>query len=152
MKRIIVSVACLFILIYLITPINLIEVRDESGARIFCGSGDEARYDSRNSIYGVTVSEAWAIESGEIRIIRVTSTPIVLDYYGIESYRVDKNGTASGAPKDLHYTEVRMKVTARGEQRLEIGNWKLEMSKKFEEGTVFIIKPSRAIRIIACVL
>lgn len=150
MMRVIVIVACLLVLIYLIIPINLIEVRDENGVRVFCASGDEARYDSRNSIYGVTVSEAWAIDSGEIRIVGVTSTPIVLDYYGIESYRIDSDGTASGVPKDLHYTEVRMKVTPRGEQRLEIGSWKLEMSKDFEEGVVLIIKPSKVMRVLAC--
>jgi len=149
MIRVIVIVACLLVLIYLIIPINLIEVRDESGARIFCASGD-IHYSSRNSIYGVTVSEAWAIDSGEIRIVSVTSTPIVLDYYGIESYRLDSDGTASGVPKDLHYTEVRMKVTPRGEQKLEVGRWRLEMSKNFEEGAVLIIKPSRVMRLLAC--
>lgn len=150
MIRAIVIVACLLVLIYAIIPINLIEVRDENGARIFCASGDEARYISRNSIYGVTVSEAWTIDSGEIRIASVTSTPIVLDYYGLESYRVDPDGTAIGVPKDLHYAQVRMKVTPRGEQKLEVGNWMLEMSKSFEEGTVLIIKPRRVMRVLAC--
>ncbi|MBI5347733.1 MAG: hypothetical protein HZC38_08760 [Chloroflexi bacterium] len=146
-----VILICALVFLFLIMPVDVIDVRDESGSRIFCASGD-TRYLSRNSIYGVTVSEAWAIDSGVITIVRVSSTPIVLDYYGIESYRVDADGTASGAPKDLHYNEVRMKVTARGEQLLVIGNWKLEMSKNFEEGTVLIIKPRRMIRIIACVL
>jgi hypothetical protein len=142
---------CALVFLFLVMPIDVIEVRDESGARIFCGSGD-VRYLSRNSIYGVTVSEVWAIDSGVITIARVTSTPIVLDYYGIESYRVDADGTATGTPKDLHYNEVRMKVTPRGEQKLEVGRWTLEMSRNFAEGSVLIIKPRRMIRIIACVL
>ncbi len=134
---------CALVFLFLIMPIDVIEVRDESGARIFCGSGD-TRYISRNSIYGVTVSEVWAVDSGVITIVRVTSTPIVLDYYGIESYHLDADGTATGAPKDLHYNEVRMKVVARGEQRLEIGDWRLEISKNFEEGTVLIIQAKKA--------
>jgi hypothetical protein len=134
---------CALVFLFLILPIDVIEVRDESGARIFCASGD-IRYISRNSIYGVTVSEVWAIDSGVITIARVTSTPIVLDYYGIETYQVNPDGTASGTPKDLHYNEVRLKVTSRGEQKLEVGRWTLEMSKNFEEGTVLIIQAKKA--------
>jgi len=140
---------CALVFLILIMPTDVIEVRDESGARIFCGSGG-IRYLSRNSIYGVTVSEVWAIDSGVITIARVTSTPIVLDYYGIESYRVDADGTATGTPKDLHYNEVRMKVTSRGEQLLVIGNWRLEISRNFAEGSVLIIKSQRLLRIFEC--
>ena len=95
---------CALVFLILIMPIDVIEVRDESGARIFCGSGD-TRYISRNSIYGVTVSEVWAIHSGVITIVSVSSTPIVLDYYGIESYRINADGTATGTPKT--YTIMR---------------------------------------------
>ena len=144
-----VILICALVLLFVLMPIDVIDVRDESGARIFCASGD-TRYVSRNSIYGVTVSEVWAIESGVIIIIRVSSTPIVLDYYGIESYRVDSEGTATGTPKDLHYNEVRMKVTRRGEQKLEVGHWTLEISKNFDEGTVLIIKPRRVMRVLGC--
>jgi hypothetical protein len=140
---------CALVFLILIMPVEVIEVRDENGAPIFCGSGD-THYISRNSIYGVAVSEAWAVDSGVITIVRVSSTPIVLDYYGIESYRVDADGTATGTPKDLHYNEVRMKVTSRGEQLLVIGNWRLEISKNFEEGSVLIIKSSRVSPLVAC--
>ncbi len=130
---------CALVFLFLIMPIEVIEVRDENGARIFCASGD-TRYISRNSIYGVTVSEVWAINSGVITIVSVSSTPIVLDYYGIESYRMNPDGTATGTPKDLHYNEVRMKATPRGEQKLEVGSWTLEISRNFEEGSVLIIR------------
>lgn len=150
MKRIIVSVACLFVLIYLIIPVNQIEVRDESGTLIFCARGNEAHYISRNSIYGVAVSEVWTIDSGEIQVDRVSSAPIVLDYYGIEAYQINADGTASGTPKDLHYPQVRIKITLQGEQRLEAGNRKLEMSKNFKEGVVLIITPRKVIRLLAC--
>ena len=140
---------CALVFLILIMLIDVIEVRDESGARIFCGSGG-VRYISRNSIYGVTVSEVWAIDSGVITIARVTSTPIVLDYYGIETYQVNPDGTASGTPKNLRYNEVRMKVVARGEQRLEIGDWRLEISRNFAEGSVMIIKPRRIPRVLGC--
>ncbi len=134
---------CALVFLILIMPIEVIEVRDESGARIFCASGD-TRYISRNSIYGVTVSEVWAIHSGVITIVSVSSTPIVLDYYGIESYRINADGTATGTPKDLHYNEVRMKATRRGEQKLEVGRWTLEISRNFEEGSVLIIRVKKA--------
>jgi hypothetical protein len=73
-----------------------------------------------NSIYGVPVTEWWAIQGETIRVTRVDSAPVVLDYYGIVDYQVDANGQASGDP-GLTYTALRMALTEQGRQRLRIG-------------------------------
>ena len=76
-------------------------------------------YTSMNSIYRVPVREEWAVTREGVRVTRVVSAPRVLDYYGIEDYRLLDDGQAVGRPGYV-YPTIKMKLTELGDQRLSV--------------------------------
>jgi hypothetical protein len=152
-------------LAFALSPISVLEVRDaETNIVVLCEPiryplfaishppAAISHYVSRNSIYGVLVTETWSLEPDRIHVAQVQSAPIVLDYYGIKNYRVH-DGLAEGAPVAQAYEQVRLKVSPRGEQRLIVRQprgreWAL--SQQFAEGTVLVVKVRRVARIGEC--
>lgn len=110
------------------------------GVRRWCAvvqSSEAVAYLSMNSIYRVPVTEWWAIKGETIRVTRVDSTPIVLDYYNIVDYQVDANGQASGDPQ-LTYTGLRMALTEQGQQRVHVGERVVVLADLVSEGSLTI--------------
>lgn len=132
-------------------PAQTLEVGTVAGERRWCAvvaAGEPVVYLSMNSIYRVPVAETWTLEGNVIRVTRVDSAPIVLDYYGIVDYTVDAQGNAAGDPH-LSYTGLRIALTEQGQQRLRVGGQELALAALAPEGTL-TIQGRRAPRLLAC--
>ena len=122
-----------------------------AGVRRWCVSlapAEPVVYLSMNSIYRVPVAETWTLEGETIRVTRVDSAPIVLDYYGIVDYTVDPHGNATGDPR-LNYTGLRIALTEQGQQRLRVGGQEIALAALAPEGTL-MVQARRAPRLLAC--
>ncbi len=132
-------------------PVQTLEVGTVAGVRRWCAvlaPGERVVYLSMNSIYRVPVAEYWSVEGETIRVNRVDSAPIVLDYYGIVDYTVDAQGQATGHP-GLSYTALRVALTEQGRQRLRVGGQEIPLATLAPEGTL-TVHARRAPRLLAC--
>jgi hypothetical protein len=133
-------------------PTNTLSIFDTaSGERRLCVAlvpGETIAYVSRNSIYGVPVTEVWQVEDARIRVVEVVSAPTVLDYYGIVDYQVGANGQARGNP-GLQYTDLRIRLTDQGQQRLQIWQDMIDLATLVPEGALTITTET-APRWLAC--
>lgn len=132
-------------------PVQTLEVATVEGSRRWCavvGPGEPVVYLSRNSIYRVPVAEYWTLEGQVIRVSRVDSAPIVLDYYGIVDYTVDAQGLASGDPR-LSYPSLRIALTEQGQQRLRVGGQETTLADLAPDGTL-TVHTRRPPRMLAC--
>ena len=138
-----------------LTSAPVLEVREaESGARLFCvavASGDEVLYLSINSIYNVPVQERWRVQDdGALAVVEVISTPAVIGYYSIEDFTFLGDGLAHAVPRELHLRDVRLKVGARGQQRLVVGNREVALYQLVPEASVVIVAVREVARLLSC--
>jgi hypothetical protein len=140
---------------FLFTPVLALKIRfAESRAQIFCAeisSGEEIFYASINSIYDVPVTERWRVQAdGVLQIVDVVSSAAVMEYYRLDDYVSAGGGEYRAMPRELKYSEVKLRVDAQGQEKLIVHGNEIALSALVPEATVVIIAVERLPRALAC--
>ena len=136
-------------------PIPVLQIRAaENGAMIFCAPlarDEEIFYASVNSIYNVPAIERWRVrEDGAIQVVEVVSSAAVMEYYHLDDYADAGNATFRASPRDRIYRQVRMKVDARGQEKLIVRGKEIALSELVPEATVILLSIENRPRARAC--
>ncbi|MBI3538402.1 MAG: hypothetical protein HY070_12710 [Chloroflexi bacterium] len=144
-----------FAALYALAPTRVLQVRAvETNALLFCAAistGDDIYLHSINSIFNAPVQDRLRVTAdGAFATVDVVTTPAVMNYFAIDTFTPVDESRVRGVPLPQRYAQLRLKVDARGQQRLQVNTQEIFLYQLIPNESALTIQIKDAPRFSAC--